>query len=135
MSDGGIYTILFWFGYVVLGTLAPLAIIYLTKFGNTRDGTLTAAALVLLGGFSLLYVIIIGGQAYPLDVFPNMEVVSSGFSDGIINEYSPSIWEFMLGLGGIGIAMLLTVLGMRILPFLFLPSSIQGMHVKPEEID
>jgi len=135
LSDGGIYTILFWFGYVVLGTLAPLAIIYLTKFGNTRDGTLTAAALVLLGGFSLLYVIIIGGQAYPLDVFPNMEVVSSGFSDGIINEYSPSIWEFMLGLGGIGIAMLLTVLGMRILPFLFLPSSIQGMHVKPEEID
>jgi molybdopterin-containing oxidoreductase family membrane subunit len=44
--------------------------------------------------------------------------VSSSFFDGRINPYSPSLPEFLLGFGGIGIAALITVIAIRVLPFL-----------------
>jgi len=85
--------------------------------------------LTLLGGFALLYVIIIGGQAYPLEIFPGMEVISSGFFDQAkIHSYIPSGWEIMLGMSGIGISALLTVLALRILPFM--PSSLADSEIE-----
>ena len=62
-----------------------------------------ASMLVILGGLAQMYVIIIGGQAYPLILFPGMEVESS-FFDGVINAYTPSLPEILLGLGGTAIA-------------------------------
>lgn len=135
LISGGIYPLLFWGGYLLVGTVIPLVILYHPTIGKTRDGTIAAAALIILGGFSLLYTIVIGGQAYPLQMLPAMEVIHSPFFDGSVNTYTPSAWEFLLGFGGIGLSLFLTVLGMRILPFLFLPSSISAMHLKPEEID
>jgi molybdopterin-containing oxidoreductase family membrane subunit len=136
LGSGSVYTYLFWIGYLILGTIIPLIILYHPIVGKTRNGIIAAASLVVIGGFSLLYTIIIGGQAIPLDIFPGMEIVSSGFfDDRAYHPYVPSIWEFMLGIGGIGFAMLLTVLGMRVLPFLFVPSSLSAIHLTPEEID
>ena len=62
---------------------------------------MAASILVILGAFALLYVFIIGGQAYPLEIFPGY-VASSSFGDGQIAHYSPSIYEFLLGFGGLG---------------------------------
>jgi hypothetical protein len=49
----------------------PLALIYGPGLGKSRC-VFAASALVVLGAFSLLYVFIIGGQAYPLNIFPGM---------------------------------------------------------------
>jgi molybdopterin-containing oxidoreductase family membrane subunit len=117
LLEGGIYTNLFWFGQILLGTLAPLAILFHPGLGKKCGWIVTAAMLVILGGFAQLYVLLIGGQAFPLEIFPGMQA-SSSFFDGQINAYSPSLPEFLLGFGGIAIAALLTVVAVRVLHFM-----------------
>jgi len=130
LADGGIYTALFWGGYIFLGTVMPLLLLYHEKFTHSRASIAAAALLTIIGGFSLLYVIIIGGQAYPLDIFPGMEVTSSSFFDGVVNSYTPSGWEILLGIGGISLFVLLTTLALKILPFL--PRSLADSDIEPE---
>lgn len=116
LVDGGIYPQLFWWGYVVLGNLLPLLLIVYPGLGKTMS-VIIASMLVILGGFALLYVFIIGGQAYPLNIFPGYEVTSS-FGDGQIGLYQPSLPEFLLGCGGLGIAFLITTVSVRVLNFI-----------------
>ena len=116
LVDGGIYPQLFWWGYVLLGNILPLLLIVLPGLGNTKS-VIAASLLVILGGFALLYVFIIGGQAYPLNIFPGYEVKSS-FGDGQIGLYQPSLPEFLLGCGGLGIAFLITTVSVRVLNFI-----------------
>jgi Ni/Fe-hydrogenase subunit HybB-like protein len=116
LIGGGIYPQLFWWGYGVLGNLVPLFLIFHPKLGRARCA-LAASIFVIIGGFSLLYVFIIGGQAFPLDIFPGYEAKSS-FGDGQIGEYQPSLPEFLLGLGGLAIAFLITTIGVRALNFM-----------------
>lgn len=113
LRDGGIYTNIFWGGYVILGSLLPVALIYSPGLLNTKTVVLSSL-LVILGSFALLYVFIIGGQAYPLSIFPGYEV-SSTFGDGRIGQYSPSLPEFFLGFGGLSIAFLITIITTRVL--------------------
>ncbi len=117
LVDGGIYPILFWAGYFLIGSVLPLFLIYSPKMGTQRH-VLLASILVVLGSFSFLYVFIIGGQAFPLMIFPGYEVISSTFGDGQIAQYSPSLPEILLGTGGLGIAFLITTVGVRALNFL-----------------
>ncbi|MCB1756381.1 MAG: polysulfide reductase NrfD [Gammaproteobacteria bacterium] len=121
LLDGGIYTFLIWFVSLGIGTLAPLYLIYSNRFKGQRKMIVLACILVLLGAFSSLYVIIIGGQAFPLTLFPGKEV-SSSFYDGMIASYTPSIWEFLLGIGGIAVSIGIVVFAMKLLPLL--PSSL-----------
>ena len=113
LLDGGIYTVLLWVGYFLLGTILPLLLIYLPILSSRRSSVTAASLLVIIGAFCQLYVFIIGGQAFPMDMFPGMEV-SSRFFDGQINTYSPSLPEFLLGIGGVALAFLITVVGCRI---------------------
>ena len=114
LIEGGIYPTLFWLGYIVLGNLVPLGLIY---WPGRKTNCVVASVLVIAGAFALLYVFIIGGQAYPLDIFPGFSA-SSSFGDGQIASYSPSIYEFLLGLGGLAIAFILTTVGVRIFNFM-----------------
>jgi molybdopterin-containing oxidoreductase family membrane subunit len=116
LVDGGVYPLLFWGGYVVAGSLVPLLLIYHPRFGSPRS-MLAAALLVVAGAFALLYVFIVGGQAWPLDIFPGYRAEST-FGDGRIAAYAPSAPEVLLGLGGLGVAFLVTVVGVRVLHFL-----------------
>lgn len=115
LIDGGVYPVLFWAGYVLLGNLLPLLLIYHPALGKTKC-VVAASLLIIVGGFSLLYVFIIGGQAFPLSIFPGFEA-SSSFGDGAIGLYQPSLPEILLGLGGIGISFLITAAGIRVLDF------------------
>lgn len=117
LLDGGVFTTLFWVGQIGIGTLIPLALLLHPTLGMNIKSVLWAALLIILGGFAQLYVIIIGGQAFPLDLFPGMQETST-FFDGAIHHYSPSVPEFLLGLGGIGIALLITTIAVRVLNFL-----------------
>jgi molybdopterin-containing oxidoreductase family membrane subunit len=116
LLDGGVYPGLFWWGYVLFGNLLPLLLIYFPGMGKTRH-VLAASLLAILGGFALLYVFIIGGQAYPLNIFPGYQA-SSSFGDGQIAAYHPSVYEFMLGFGGLAIAFIITTVGVRVLDFM-----------------
>lgn len=116
LFGGNIYTFLFWGVQVLLGALLPMALVY--QKATTRGMVRLASVLVILGGLAQVYVIIIGGQAYPLALFPGMEV-SSSFMDGQVAQYAPSVPELVLGVGGMAIALLVTVIGatfLRILP-------------------
>ena len=129
LRDGGIYTMLFWVGYIGLGTALPLLLLYCRKITNIRLATALASLSILIGGFSLLYVIIIGGQAYPLEIFTGKEVISSTFFDGVVSPYSPSIWEISLGTAGVAVALIATILATLILPFM--PKSLADKMVDP----
>lgn len=114
LIEGGIYPALFWLGYIVVGNLVPLGLIY---WPGRKTNCVAASVLVIVGAFALLYVFIIGGQAYPLDIFPGFSE-SSSFGDGQIASYSPSIYEFLLGFGGLAIAFILTAVGVHIFNFM-----------------
>ncbi len=115
-GGGGLYAALFWIGYVLLGSLLALLLAFHPRFADAR-GCLTLALLVLLGAFAWLYVFIIGGQAFPLDIFPGFDV-RSGFGDGAVAHYRPRWPELLLGLGGVGAAFVLTLVGLRALDFM-----------------
>lgn len=116
LCDGGIFPTLFWWGYIVAGNLLPLLLIYVPGLGKSKC-VMAASLLVVLGAFALLYVFIIGGQAFPLNIFPGYEV-SSSFADGQITVYHPSIYEFLLGFGGLAIAFIITTVSVRVLNFM-----------------
>ena len=50
------------------------------------------------------------------ELFPGMSVMSS-FRDGVVNAYTPSLPELLLGLGGIAIAASIVLVALRILAF------------------
>lgn len=113
-----IFTPLFWIGQVLIGGIIPAAILLRHADKTSKGQVLFAALLIILGGMAHLYGIIIGGQAFPLEIFPAYEV-SSAFSDGMINSYAPSIYEWALGLGGVALAVMIAGIGvvaLRILP-------------------
>lgn len=111
-----IFATLFWIGYVVLGSIVPLVLL-LGRHAASPRVLLAAAGLVVAGAFAWLFVFIIGGQAFPLEIFPGY-VESSSFADGAVELYVPRWPEWLLGLGGVGIAMFMASVGVRVLPFL-----------------
>jgi molybdopterin-containing oxidoreductase family membrane subunit len=129
LLDGGIYTKLFWIVQVLLGGLIPLGILYHPGLGMSRTWIGIACGLVIIGGFAQMYTIIIGGQVYPLNIFPNMDVIGSGFNDGVVAAYTPSLPEILLGLGGVAMSLVLVVFAIKILRFL--PVSLADAEVDP----
>jgi molybdopterin-containing oxidoreductase family membrane subunit len=128
LFGGNIFTKLFWFGQVLIGGIIPLVLVFAPNKGDGSSRVTLAALLIILGGFAQLYVIIVGGQAYPLVLFPGMEV-SSNFQDGVVASYAPSLPEVALGLGGVGVALLLTVFGM--MAFKLLPKDMSDAALDP----
>jgi len=132
LRDGGVYTWTFWIGWVLLGMLVPMGILFHPALGMQRGAITIAALLVVLGGLSAIYVIVIGGQAFPLNMFPGHTIIESGYYDGVggmARHYAPSLPELLLGLGGFALALLVTFIGVRILQFL--PASLADEAVDP----
>lgn len=117
LLDGGIFPLLFWGGWLFVGTILPLLILYVPALNSIRGSVVTASLLVIVGAFCQLYVFIVGGESFPLEIFPGM-TASSGFYDGQVDHYAPTLLEFVLGFSGIGIAFTMTLIGVRVLPFL-----------------
>jgi Ni/Fe-hydrogenase subunit HybB-like protein len=130
LLHGGIYTQVFWIGEILIGGLVPLAILYHPALGRDRGWIAGACAAVILGGLAKVYVIVIGGQAFPIQMFPGMKVLQSGFYDGVVAHYAPSLPEVLLGLGGVGVALAATLVGIRVLRFL--PTSLADEVVDPQ---
>jgi molybdopterin-containing oxidoreductase family membrane subunit len=134
LLHGGVYTAAFWLGWVLVGGLVPLGILYHPVLGRDRNWIAAACALVILGGLATMYVVIIGAQAYPIQIFPGQTILESGFLDGVHGQaapYSPSIPELLLGLGGVAVALLVTAVGVRVLQFL--PESLADSALPADE--
>ena len=128
LDGNNVYSGLFWVGYVLLGSLIPMAIAWFTPFRASLGWATTSAVLVVAGGLAMMYVVIIGGQAFPLQLFPGKDV-SSSFFDGVVNAYTPTLAETLLGIGGIAIALAIVVVAIRLLKFL--PLSLADANVDP----
>ncbi len=117
LLEGGVYTAMFWVGQILIGGIIPLILLFTSAARKSMALVALAALLVIIGGHAQMYVTIVGGQAFPLEMFPGF-AESSSFYDGVVAQYSPSIWEFMLGMGGIGIAFLATTIAVRTFKFM-----------------
>ncbi|MEX8501883.1 MAG: NrfD/PsrC family molybdoenzyme membrane anchor subunit [Leptothrix ochracea] len=111
LLEGGGLTLLFWLGFVMVGSVLPLALLWLRS--RCTMAVIVACLGVVLGALALLYVFIIGAQVYPLDIFPGFTLQST-FMDGQIDVYTPTLREALLGVGGLGMAFVLVVLGSRL---------------------
>ncbi len=127
LVDGGVYTALFWVGQVLLGSILPLALLFAPAARRSRPALACAAACVIAGGLAQIYVLIIGGEAYPQAMFPD-KIVSSTFFDGVIAAYAPSVPEIALGAGGVALALALTAVALKVLPFL--PGSLADVDIE-----
>lgn len=117
LRDGGSITTLFWFGQIFLGSLVPMFLVWCTRLQNNHKALVAASVLAIIGGASLIYVTLIGGQAFPLVLFPNA-IVESSFFDGVVTHYIPSVYELLLGIGGVGVALLVVLIATRTLRLL-----------------
>lgn len=131
LADGGLYTTLFWVGQVVLGYVVPFILMAAPATRGNRAVIAVSAILIILGALAQMYVTIIGGQAFPLELFPGFSE-SSSFFDGEIHAYTPSHWEWMLGIGGVGIALALVVFAVKVLRILpeSLADDVADSHAK-----
>ena len=120
--SGSVFTWMFWIGHVLIGGVLPLLILSRSGFGSSMNGFTIASILMIVGGLAHMYVIIIGGQSYPMVLFPGM-IETSSFQDGQFAKYIPSLPEFLLGIAGISIAMFITGFAFKLLPFL--PSAVR----------
>jgi molybdopterin-containing oxidoreductase family membrane subunit len=132
LLNGGIYTQLFWGGWVLAGLLVPMAILFHPALGQSRGAIVAACLLIILGGLSAMYVIVIGGQAFPMAMFPGHTILESGFFDGVngaVAEYTPTLSEFLLGIGGVAVAIISALIAVRVLQFL--PASLSDETLDP----
>ncbi len=128
LLNGGIYTQMFWLVQIFLGGVIPLIIFY-TPVGNSRGLVGFGAFLVIIGGLAQVYGIIIGGQAYPMALFPGKVVLETTFADGAIASYVPTLAEILLGLGGVAVSLFLVAFCVKIMDFL--PASLADKDVDP----
>jgi len=128
LSNGGGYTTLFWLGQIVIGTILPLIFIFGPKCSKSRKLLALASILIIIGGIIQLYIIIVGGQAYPIELFKGY-TISSSFSDGIVANYSPSIYELLLGISGMAISLFAILFSVKILGLL--PHSLADKVANP----
>jgi len=134
LINGGIYTALFWIGWVLIGLLVPMAILFYKPFTKSRAALIWACIAILMGGFAAMYVIVVGGQAFPLSIFPGHTIIESGFYDGINGEpyaYTPTLAEFLLGIGGMAVTIIATLIAVRLLQFLPTSLSDDALSEKP----
>ncbi|CAC9628529.1 Sulfite reduction-associated complex DsrMKJOP protein DsrP (HmeB) [uncultured Gammaproteobacteria bacterium] len=125
-ANGSIYTNLFWYGQIILGSIVPLILIYHPAMKGNRSVLGLASILVIIGGIVQMYVLIVGGQAYPLEMFPGKEILE-GY--GGIVVYTPSFPEIALGVGGLALALVVVTLLVKFLPFL--PESLADKVADP----
>lgn len=130
LLEGGIYTKLFWIGQILIGSIIPLAVLFHPQLSRRCGAVVLSSMFIIVGAFCQLYVFIIGAQAFPLNMFPGMEVTSSFFDGRLSHPYTPSLPEVLLGLGGIGVAGLITMVAVRV--FQFMPHDDHKASIKAE---
>lgn len=119
LTGDDIYPQLIWGLQLGLGTIVPLLLLRMGRVAVQKTNLILASVLFILGGIAQIYALVIGGQAYPMPLLEGYQVESPFY--GSIASYTPSHWEIMLGSGGFAIALLITIISLRL--FRLLPES------------
>ena len=98
LTSGNKYSLIFWFGMVGCGNIFPLLILLYPPTSKSVKWIVIACILVVVGVLGERYIIVIPGQVLPLDLFPGYEI-TSGFQDGLIEDYCVSLAEALFALG------------------------------------
>jgi molybdopterin-containing oxidoreductase family membrane subunit len=128
LLTGGLYTQLFWIGQIIIGYAIPFVLLAAPNTRSNRTAIIAASVMIVLGALAQMYVTIIGSQAFPLEMFPGFDVTSSFYDSGI-HEYTPSRWEWMLGIGGLAMALAMVTFAVKILRIL--PETLADEAVDP----
>ncbi len=99
---GGIHSLLFWFGLILVGLVIPMFILFNRKRGKSIKWIVLASCLVVFGVLCERYVIVIPGLTHPAELFPGMEITQSVMEEGIAS-YTMSFLEVLQALGVLGI--------------------------------
>ncbi len=103
----GEYAPAFWMGEILLGLVAPFAIILATK-GKSTKWLFAAGALSMIGIFFMRYDLVVVGQLVPH--FHELGITGQGH----IFSYAPSLHEIMITLGGMSFCGFLFMAGERL---------------------
>ena len=114
---GSVHSVIFWIGLIFLGSIVPAVALFHPKTGNSIPWIAFSSVLVVLGIFAERYIIVIPGQTYPHDLFPNMEITNYVLEEGIVN-YTISFAEVVQALGIMAIIGFLFVLGLKLFKML-----------------
>jgi molybdopterin-containing oxidoreductase family membrane subunit len=118
LFGNGVYPPLLWIGFGLTGSVLPLLVLLVPFAAVGRQVRLFVASLgVIAGGLCLMYVIIVGGESFPIQLFPG-KIVSSSFFDGAVGTYTPRTPEIFLGLGGFALVGLIMLVGLWVLELL-----------------
>jgi dimethyl sulfoxide reductase membrane subunit len=99
---GGIHSLFFWFGLILVGCFVPMFLLFNRRTGKTIKWIVIASALVVFGVLCERYVIVLPGLTHPPELFPGMEITRSVVEEGIAS-YSISYLEVLQALGVLGV--------------------------------
>ncbi len=125
---GGVHSLLFWFGLIVVGCGIPLFLLFYRRTGTSIRWVVFASILVVFGVLCERYVIVIPGLTNPPDLFPGMEIVGSGVEEGTVT-YAISFVETVQALGVLGVIGFLFVWGLKNLKLLPTEARVLGPPV------
>jgi molybdopterin-containing oxidoreductase family membrane subunit len=114
---GGTQSVMFWVGLILVGSVIPAVILFHPRTKKSVPWIAFSSVLVVLGIFADRYLIVVPGQTYPPEIFPNMTITSSALEEGTVN-YAISFPEVVQALGIMAIIGFVFVLGLKLLRFL-----------------
>jgi molybdopterin-containing oxidoreductase family membrane subunit len=112
---GGFHSILFWFGFIGIGSIVPAILLFMKKTGTSIKWITFSSALVVFGVLCERFLIVIPGLIHPPDLFPGMEVTGTVLSEGVM-QYSVSFLEVLQSLGVLGIIGFAFLVGLKVMP-------------------
>jgi molybdopterin-containing oxidoreductase family membrane subunit len=114
---GGLHSIMFWVGLILIGCCIPMFILFRKKTGTSVRWILIASIMVVFGILCERYVIVLPGLMHPPELFPGMLVSGSGVPEGYV-AYSVGYLEILQALGVLGVIGFMFLWGLKNLKLL-----------------
>lgn len=109
---GGLHSLLFWIGLILIGCSIPAFLLFWKKTGNTVRWVLIASILVVIGILCERYVIVLPGLMHPPEMFPGMQISGTGVPEGYV-AYKIGFVEILQALGVLGVIGFMFLWGLK----------------------
>ena len=109
---GGVHSLLFWFGLMLVGLIVPMIILFNRRTGKSIRWIVLASALVVFGVLCERYVIVLPGLTHPQELVAGMHITGSVIEEGIA-DYSVSFLEVIQAAGVLGVIGFMFVWGLK----------------------
>ena len=113
---GGLHSVLFWLGVILLGSLIPLVLL-LSRRGDAIPWILFSSILVVLGVLCERCLIVLPGLLHPPNLFPGMTLRETVLFENVAT-YSVTFYEVLQALGILAFIGLGVMVGVKVLKLL-----------------